>query len=382
MKRTLLLFFISFVFQIPSSFSQTQYIEVNSSILKQTRQIKLQLPRNYDSSKKKYPVVIVLDGDYLFEPFAGTTDYLSYWEIIPESIVVGINQAGYREQDGNLDPASELPSTTGADFFEFVGYEVLSYIEGNFRTAPFTIIAGLDYMANFSNFYLLKESPLFSGYINLSPDVTPKLPERLTGKLNTIEQEIWYYLATSEHDISELKLKTENLNSLLSTIDNPSLNYEFEFFENTNHFSLVANAIPRALLFIFSTYAPISDFEYETDFLSAKSPSHTLEDKYLLIQELYAIEVPIRIVDFLKTAEAIEKLEVWEDYENLGKLAKKESPGTVLHNYFQGLYFEKIGEPKRAIKQYQAAYGLKNAGHLSSDVLLNKADELQRIYGN
>lgn len=381
MKFALFLFFLSFIYLTPS-FSQTQYIEVNSSILKETRQIKLQLPRNYDSNKKKYPVVILLDGDYLFEPFAGNIDYLSYWEIIPESIVVGINQAGYREQDGNIDPASELPSTTGEDFFEFVEYEVLTYIEDNFRTAPFTIIGGLDYMGNFSNFYLLKENSLFSGFVSLSPDVTPKLPERLKRKLTKTDQKIWYYLATSEHDIPELKTKAETLDSYLSACDNPDLKYNYQVFENADHFSFVANAIPRALNFIFSTYAPISDLEYKTDFLSATSPSNTLEDKYLLIQELYAIEVPIRIVDFLKTAEAIEELEVWEDYQNLSKLARKEASGTVLHNYFQGLYFEKIGEPKRAIKEYQAAYGLKNAGHLNSDVLISKADELKRIYGN
>ncbi|MBZ9627281.1 esterase family protein [Psychroflexus sp. CAK1W] len=381
MKFALLLFFFSFAFQTPS-YSQTQYIEVNSSILKETRQIKLQLPRNYESGKKKYPVVIVLDGDYLFEPFAGDIDYLSYWEIIPESIVVGINQAGFREQDGNIDPGSELPSTTGEDFFDFIAYEVLSYIEDNFRTAPFTIIGGLDDMANFSSFYLLKEKSLFNGFMSLSPDISPKLPERLKRKLNKIDQKIWYYLATSEHDIPELKTKAKTLDSYLSDCDNPNLKYTYRVFENADHFSFVAHAIPRALLFIFSTYGPISELEYETDFLTAKSPSNTLEDKYLLIQELYTIEVPIRIVDFLKTAEAIEELEVWEDYQHLSKLARKATSGTVLHNYFQGLYFEKIGDPKRAIKEYQSAYGLKNAGHLNSDVLLSKADELKRIYGN
>ncbi|SDG38815.1 alpha/beta hydrolase [Psychroflexus sediminis] len=381
MRHILLLSLLYLTFQT-SSFSQTEYIEVNSSILKETRQIKLQLPRNYSSSQKEYPVIIVLDGDYMFEPFAGNVDYLSYWEIIPESIVVGINQAGFRDKDGQIDSESELPVSTGADFFEFVGYEVLKYIDDNFRTTPFTIIAGIDYMANFSNFFLLKETPVFSGYINFSPDVTPKLPERLKRKLDKVKQKIWYYLATSEHDIHQLKIKTETLDSYLSICNNPNFNYKYRVFENADHFSFVADAIPSALLSIFSTYGPISDYEYESDFLSSQSPANSLEDKYLTIQELYAIEVPIRIVDFLKTAEAIEELKLWEDYQNLSKLARKEAPSTVLRNYFQGLYFEKIGEPNRAIKEYQAAYGLESAGYLNSEVLLGRADELKRIYGN
>lgn len=380
--KLILISFLCFITFSKSCFSQTEYIEVTSSILKETRQIKLQLPRNYSSSNKEYPVIIVLDGDYLFEPFAGNADYLSYWEIIPESIVIGINQSGHRMKDGNIDPESGLPSTTGADFFEFIGFEVLKYVDENYRTTPFTIVAGLDYMANLSNFYLLKENPLFNGYINFSPDTDPKLPERLKKKLDKIDSKIWYYLATSEYDIPELKNKAKELDSYLSICNNPNFNYQYEIIEDADHFSFVADAIPKSLISIFSTYGPISDFEYETKFLEAKSPANTLEDKYLTIQELYAIEIPIRTVDFLKTADAIEEKKLWEDYRELSKLAKKQSPNTVLYNYFQGRYYEKIGEPNRAIKEYQAAYGLEKAGYLNSEILLAKADELKRIYGN
>jgi predicted alpha/beta superfamily hydrolase len=380
MRLVLLSFFCFFSFKT-ACFSQTQYIEVNSSILKETRRIKVQLPRNYESSEKEYPVIIVLDGDYLFEPFAGNVDYLSYWEVIPESIVVGINQLGYRQKDGHVSPDDELPAETGADFFEFVGFEVLKYIDDNYRTTPFAIIAGLDYMANFSNFYLLKEYPLFSGYIMLSPDVTPKLPERLKRKLDKIDQKIWYYLATSEDDVPSLKEKIKTLDSYLSICNNPNFSYQYKVFEGGDHYSFVADALPNSLLSIFSTYGPISDSEYESKYLSATSPSHVLEDKYLTIQELYAIKIPIRTRDFLKTADAIEEKELWEDYQNLSKLARQEKPNTVLHNYFLGMYFEKQGQPKRAIKEYQSAYGLESAGYLNSDVLLGKADELNATYG-
>jgi enterochelin esterase-like enzyme len=378
----LFLLLVVFLFFNPfKSISQTEYIEVNSSILKGKRQIKLQLPRNYDSSDKEYPVIVVLDGDFLFEPFAGNVDYLSYWEIIPESIVIGINQAGYREKDGRIDPESELPESSGADFFEFIGYEVLKYIDDNYRTTPFTIVAGLDYMANFSNFYLLKENPLFSGYINLSPDVTPKLPERIKGKLDKVDQKIWYYLSRSENDIPELIPKIKTLDSYLAICNNPNVSYRYEVFEDKDHFSFVTDAIPSGLQSIFETYGPISDFEYKNKFLTSSSPSNTLEDKYLTIQELYAIKIPVRTIDFLKTADAIEEKELWEDYQNLSKLARKESTNTVLHNYFLGLYFEKMGQPKRAIKEYQSAYGLESAGNINSDVLLGKADELKRTFG-
>jgi len=379
--KSYLLTFLCFIFFFTSSFSQTEYIEVNSSILKQTRRIKVQLPRNYDSNEKEYPVIIVLDGDYLFEPFAGNVDYLSYWEIIPESIVVGINQAGYRNKDGKLSPEEELPTTSGADFFEFIGLEVLKYMDDNYRTTPFSIIAGLDYMANFSNFYLLKQFPLFSGYIMLSPEVTPKLPERLKRKLDKIDQKIWYYLASSEEDVPSLKSKVKTLDSFLSICNNPNFNYQFKMFEAGDHYGFVADAIPHSLLSIFSTYGPISDEQYESDFLTAESPSNALEDKYLTIQELYALEIPIRTRDFLRTVDAIEEKQLWDDYQRLSKLAKKEKPETVLYNYFLGRYFELTGQPKRAIKEYESSYGLEAAGYLNSELLLNKADKLKGTFG-
>jgi len=347
----------------------------------ESRQIKIQLPRNYNQSEKQYPVIIVFDGDYLFEPFAGNVDYLSYWEIIPEAIVVGINQSGSRKEDGFYHVDTELPTSTGADFFEFVGFEVLKYIDDHYRTTPFAIVAGIDFMANFSNFYLLKENPLFKGYVNLSPDLSPKLIGRLERKLNTIDTKVWYYLATSKNDIPELKSKIKNLDSYLSMSKNKNLNYEFQMFEDGDHFSFIAEAIPNSLISIFSFFSPISDTEYESKLLSVASPTQYLEDKYLTIEKMYALEAPIRIVDFFKTAKAIEEKKIWDDYQNLSKLASKESPDTVLKNYFKGLYFEKIGDPKRAIKEYQAGFGLESAGYLNSDLLLNKADELKRKFG-
>ena len=379
--RLISLLLICYLLQHSKVGSQTEYIDVNSSILKESRQIKLQLPRNYNSTEKEYPILIVLDGDYLFEPFAGNVDYLSYWGIIPEAIVVGINQVGHRRKDGFLDEAEELPTSTGADFYEFIGLEVLKYLDDNYRTAPFAIIAGMDYMANFSNFFLLKQNPLFSGYINFSPDLTPLLPDRIKRKLDKIDTKIWYYLATSENDIPELKSKIKTLDSYLAICNNPNLNYRFEIFEDKDHFSFVADAIPKALTSIFETYGPISDLEYHSKLLTSSSPSNYLEDRYYTIQELYALEIPIRIVDFLKTAGAIEEKELWDDYQNLSRLAKREVSGTVLHHYFQGRYFEKSGQPKRAIKEYQAAYGLESAGYLNSDVLLGKADALIQTFG-
>lgn len=103
-------------------FSQVEYKILKSEKLQAQREIKIQLPRNYKSNTKKtYPLVLVLDGDYLFEPVAGNVDYYSYWEDMPESLVAGINQSKSRMKDTKYDKKNELPVDEGADFFEFIG---------------------------------------------------------------------------------------------------------------------------------------------------------------------------------------------------------------------------------------------------------------------
>ena len=100
MKKTILLLtFLTFGFLANA---QVIYEEFNSDRLQETRRLKIQLPRNYDTNTDKvYPVIIVLDADYLFEPVAGNVDYFSYWEDMPESIVVGVMQARTRFDDCN-----------------------------------------------------------------------------------------------------------------------------------------------------------------------------------------------------------------------------------------------------------------------------------------
>ena len=66
---------------------------ISSKYLNEKRAIEIQLPRSYDVElDKKYPLIIVLDGDYMFNIVAGSVDYLSYWGDIPENLIVGINQ--------------------------------------------------------------------------------------------------------------------------------------------------------------------------------------------------------------------------------------------------------------------------------------------------
>ncbi len=358
---------------------QTIYKNLKSSKLGEERELKIQLPRNYDQNKeKKYPILVVLDGDYLFEPVAGNVDYYSYWEDIPEMIVVGINQSTSRESDSFYDENSFLPAGTGASFFEFIGMELIPFLESNYRTAPFRVIMGHDYTSNFINYYLLKENPLFQGYINLSPDLAPEIETRIFNSLQKSPNPIWYYLATSTEDISALKSKILGFDGQLKKIDNKKIHYNFDNFEGASHYTLVGNAIPKAIEQIFETYRPISVQDYNSVLLQTSVSSFDyLVEKYKNIQILFGIDKQIRLNDFMAVYNAMEKTRNWEQMKDLSKLAVKNYPNTMLATYFEARYEEETGNPKKAMRIYQNAYGQNPILFLNIDFMLEKAKQIK-----
>lgn len=381
MKKYLLLLILA----IPVlAVSQPKYLSVESKILNQKRNIKIQLPRNYSyNTKKSYPVVYVLDGDYLFEPVAGNVDYYSYWEDIPEAIVVGINQNGLRLDDTTYDQSSYLPVDGGANFFEFLGMELMPLIDEEYRTAKFSIAIGHDLTANFINYYLFKENPLFKGYINLSPDYAPEMHDRIFNILETSQEKIWYYIATGTQDVGKLRTDITKLNTKLSGLNNDLVNYYYDDFEGQNHYNLVGNAIPSSLEQIFSVYRPITQYDYKKLRENEKITEYCnfLENKYKEIQDLYGLSIKVRPNDILGISNIIIEKEKWEQLKDLSKVAEREHGETMLGNYLMGYYYEQEGKPKKALKEYQAAYSKEKIAFLNQDFMIEKMDQIKADFG-
>ena len=380
MHRISLFFALFLFFQI--SHSQATYKTFKSSKLGTERELKIQLPRNYDTNKdKRYPLIIVLDGDYLFEPMAGNVDYYSYWDDIPESIVVGINQDGSRKSDSTYDEKSSLPADTGAKFFEFLGMELLPFLDNNYRTTRFTILAGHDITANFINYYLFKEDPLFKAYINLSPDLAPGMDEWLEQSLATAESPKYFYLVTSSGDVPDLEKSIRQLDNRLKAVENENVHYFFDDLPGTTHYTLVGQALPRALEKIFASYRPISLEDYDQIIASEQSAFEYLIEKYEGMKNNFGIEKKIRINDYLAIGKALEDQQKWDELEKLGDLAQEQYPSSILGNYYLARSYEENGRPKKAMKTYQSAYGKEPVAFMTIDFMLEKAELIKKDFG-
>ena len=378
-----IVFLLTVILSLNLSSAQTIYEEFDSYKLNGKREIKIQLPRNYTENEEKlYPLFVVLDGDYLFEAVAGNVDYYSYWEDMPEAIIVGVNQVDTRDEDNYYSEQNSLPVESGADFFEFLGMELIPHMESNYRLANFKVAVGHGESANFINYYLLKDKPLFQAYISISPLLAPDMLTYIPERLDNIQAKTFYYMATSDNDIKVIKEDANALHTSISGIDSKNVFYSFDSFEGPSHYSNPAHAIPKALESIFFVFQPISKKEYKERILTLKtSPVAYLQEKYTLIKEMFGFDKQILMNDFKAISSAIEKNKTYKYYEDLGKIARKEYPDTLLGNYYLARFYEETGEPKKAMRTYRSAYILEEIGGITKDLMLEKADEIKADFG-
>ena len=378
--KKLILFFL-FVCTNPL-FSQKVTDTISSQKLNEDRQIFIGLPPSYDKNPdQKYPILLLLDGDFLFDPFQGALSYAYYWDDIPEVIIVGIsqNKNNERETDCMADETTGLPSEKGESFYEFIGMELIPYIQKKYRTAPFKIIAGLDTTAAFSNFYLYKDNPVFDAYISLSPELATGMEEQIPDRLSAIEKPIFYYHSTADGDLKKMRKRIQTMDELVKKITKPTLFYKFDDFKGASHYSLVLNSIPSALYHIFSVYQPISTTEFQEKIVTLPSGYvDYLAKKYEVLEKTFNMKLTIRFNDFKAIEAAILKNNAYPEFDQLAQLAKKNYPKSMLADYEMAQLYEKTGDIKKAIKTYQSAFQKEEIGDLTKDMMLDRADELKK----
>jgi predicted alpha/beta superfamily hydrolase len=364
-------------------FGQIKNISFESEKLNEKRELYVKLPASYEKNKdKRYPLLVLLDGDYLLNPFTGALTYGSYWDELPEVIVVGITQnSNQRVIDTEIDPITGIPHGKGIAFFDFISLELIPMIQKEYRTTNFKIIAGHDITASFINFFLYQQKPLFDAYISLSPELAANMEDKLPEILASSKIPLFYYLSSADGDEPKMHERTKDLDSGLKAISNPELNYKFENFENASHYSMVLKSIPTALYHIFSAIQPISVHEYNTKIVTLKEGYvDYLKRKYETIENSFGIKNPIRINDFKAIEAAIIANKDYNELDALAILADKSYPKSMLGDYELAIMFEKKGDNPRAVRYYMSGFNKEEIADLTKDMMFAKAEELKKTF--
>ena len=354
-----------------------------SKYLNEKRAIEIQLPRSYETEvDKNYPLMIVLDGDYMFNIVSGSVDYLSYWGDIPENLVVGINQKDTRFQDSSVfDNITFTPISSTASFYDFIVNELIPYFSKNYRVSNFIVMVGQERTANFANFFLLKNDPQIRGVISISPKISENMNRYLNENLSKSNSKIVYTLSSSKRDFESIFKNVSELTASLDSIENKNLRFESLIFDKENHYILPSVSVPKSIRSTYSMYSDIDKIEYDSIISKLEtSPIDYLKNKYQLIKEFYDLDKTISMNDFMAIEEFIEENEFFNLYDELSELAKQEYPGTILPSYYKGRFIEETGDPKKAMYIYRSAYNMKEVKGLTKEYLLELAERIKEDF--
>jgi len=154
-------------------------LTIRSEVLGEERRIYVQLPVGYGRSKQVYPVLLVLDGEWLFELARSHVQFYSEFAAmgveIPKMIVVGIENVD-RDRDyvPTPDPGPEVQFSTAGEarrFLEFLRDDLFPFLETNYRAAANRTAVGWSF-GGLCAFYAAVAMPeLFQAYLCIGPSV-------------------------------------------------------------------------------------------------------------------------------------------------------------------------------------------------------------------
>ncbi|WP_299337605.1 alpha/beta hydrolase-fold protein [uncultured Psychroserpens sp.] len=378
--KNILIFIISLLCCAQIS-AQVTYEKFESRKLNSTRELKIKLPENYDpESELKHPVIIVFDGEYLFEPVSGQVSFQTHFDEMPESIIVGVIQGEERFYDSYFDEVSGLPFESGDRFYKFVAQELIPHIDANYNTSKFKVAVGHNLMGNFINAFLFHEEPVFQAYINISPDFKGTMSQNVAKRLEWLDNDIFYYMATSDKDIKSIRNTVRGTNDNLKAIENPHLTYYFDELKGDSHYQLVTGALSKAMDRIFELYKPLDEKELkEKVFPYEGTLDDYIVDRYKRIDELFGIFKPISEEELQQLITVAEEREDLESVYKIGKLANKLNPDSSFGTYHMALYAEKLGKTKKAVKLYESALTLQDMAHIDREFIMSHVEGLKVV---
>ena len=350
--------------------------------LQERRNVKYYVPDNYNP-EHAYPLVVVLDAEYLFDQVVAASKFHSRFQGMPETLVVGIGQMerDLRWEDCAFEERSGLPGEKGKQFFEFIGLEVIPFMVSRYNVAPFKMFVGYDITANFGNYYLFKERSLFSAFISISPHLAPEMESRIPTRIAAMEQPIFYHLIV-EGKTRESDPFINALDASMKQIDREGFSYYFDRYEQADELTVATYGINAAWDRTFDIFKPISPEEYREKILTSEEPVYNyLAEKYQTIETVFGFRKPVELNDIRAIYAGCRKLDDYESLKPLSDLCKKEYPETMLGFYFEGEYYEQIGEPKKALRTFEKAFGMAEIDFLTKDMALDKMDALKADFG-
>jgi predicted alpha/beta superfamily hydrolase len=227
---------------------------VHSTILNEDRPILVSMPRPPatgapPAAPTRFPVMVLLDGDWQFEHTVAAARFLAGNGLIPPIIVVGVM---------NVDRGRDLmPHLVGGDFVEgpsdrfldFLADELLPYVDRTYPTLPYRLLVGHSNAGMFSLYALIRRPGVFSAHFVMSPsfgqsDRFVAALDRFLASRQRLDAFVYVSAGDEEPDVSVGAIRFAKA---LEAGAPAGLEWHYEYFKGESHGSVVHKAVYRGL---------------------------------------------------------------------------------------------------------------------------------------
>ncbi|MCA1733003.1 MAG: hypothetical protein LC732_05305, partial [Acidobacteria bacterium] len=282
--------------QVPAEVADRRTIV--SEVLGEPRAFWVRVPDHYDRTTARYPVLILTDGDQQMQQTVSTVGFLEHHGRIPELLVIGITNSN-RARDLTPSTASmtrwdgievPYPNSGGADLFlAFIETELIPWVDANYRTEPFRILAGHSFGGLFAVHAFVAKPSLFRGVIAASPilqwDDDLVVRKAVTLFDETKELPATVHLTMGRED-ETLVASVRRFQELAKTKSPEGLRVSVTFMKDEDHGSVALRSYYDGLRRIFAAWKPAVDENGQY-----KQPLKGLLNHYGRLSERYGYQV-------------------------------------------------------------------------------------------
>lgn len=247
--------------------------KIQSKILQEERTYILELPSSYETNKKEYPLLVLLDGEVNYHSHSGIINHMTQGGQIPEMIIVAINNVD-RVRDytptkylTNLNGSSAVENhkTSGGSkqFLQFIEQELLPEIESDYRISSFKTLVGISHGGLLVGSAFLSEKTSFNAFISMDPsfwwDNQYLVKQLERTDLNQIKDKRIYVSTADKFEnfdripnvfIANIN-SHENFNATLKNMGFSPSKVTLEYFKEENHWTVALMSLYHGMQFIY-----------------------------------------------------------------------------------------------------------------------------------
>lgn len=232
-------------------------ILIHSRVLNQEKEIYIGLPANYNDTTE-YPLILVLEGEVVFESFAPLTRLAGQMDEIPHCIVVGIP---FHNKHLKYAPVlSAHPQSGFADtMLQFYRQELFPLLESRYPCTSDRIIWTHSALGGiFGTYLLIGPDNQFTGIISSSPALkwmTDYIYQEDIFKETAKKGKLFYYLTFGSNEaeayMGEMYQKVQEFRQRLENEAPDNLIWQYQLNENNNHFTNAVESYIDGLILYF-----------------------------------------------------------------------------------------------------------------------------------